>query len=97
MIDEIYAYKRKAYYYETDSMGIVHHSNYIRWMEEARVWILQQMGIPFAEMEKLGIMITVISAECRYKMPLTFDDEFTVIPKLTNFNGFQLEVILFRN
>ena len=30
-------YLHKVQYYETDKMGIAHHSNYIRWMEEARL------------------------------------------------------------
>ena len=33
-------YDHKVQYYETDGMGIVHHSNYIRWFEEARVDLL---------------------------------------------------------
>ena len=32
--DEEFCYEHRAQYYETDQMGIVHHSNYIRWMEE---------------------------------------------------------------
>ena len=38
------AYKRKVHYYETDQMGIVHHSNYIRWFEEARIDFLEKIG-----------------------------------------------------
>ena len=29
-------YMHEVQYYETDAMQIVHHSNYIRWFEEAR-------------------------------------------------------------
>ena len=39
-------------YYETDQMGVVHHSNYIRWFEEARVFFMDQMGFGYDEMEK---------------------------------------------
>ena len=39
-------YTKTAKYYETDQMGIIHHSNYIRWMEEARVDMLSQIGYP---------------------------------------------------
>ena len=38
------AYQHKVQYYETDKMGITHHSNYIRWMEEARIDFLEQLG-----------------------------------------------------
>ena len=40
----ITCYTRPIQYYETDRMGVVHHSNYIRWMEEARVAYLAQLG-----------------------------------------------------
>ena len=44
-------YVRKVQYYETDRMGIVHHSNYIRWMEEARTDVLEQIGLPYDKIE----------------------------------------------
>ena len=46
-------------YYETDRMNLVHHSNYVRWMEEARVDFLDQIGFPYAEMEKRGVISPV--------------------------------------
>ena len=52
-------YIRKVQYYETDRMGIVHHSNYIRWFEEARIFYMEKMGYSYSEMEKTGIMIPV--------------------------------------
>mgnify|MGYP002537819121 FL=1 len=45
-------YKRKAFYYETDRMDIIHHSNYVRWLEEARVDLMEQLGCPFHEIEE---------------------------------------------
>ena len=92
MIKEIFAYKRKVFYYETDKMGIVHHSNYIRMIEESRVSLLQQAGMPFEKIEEMGVMVPVLSAECSYKVPLRFDEEFAVIPKIESFNGLRLEV-----
>ena len=40
-------YTHQAQYYETDQMGIIHHSNYIRWMEEARIAYMDEMGFPY--------------------------------------------------
>ena len=45
-------YIHKVQYYETDKMGITHHSNYIRWMEEARINYLEQNGWPYDKLEK---------------------------------------------
>ena len=69
-------YRRKAYYYETDRMDIVHHSNYVRWLEETRVDLLEQIGCPFAEIEKRGLVSPVLSVETNYRFPVRFGDEF---------------------
>lgn len=85
-------YVRKANYYETDKMAIVHHSNYIRFLEEARIHMLEVAGYPLDKMEADGVWIPVLEAECCYKFPLRFGDEFEVIPKVTYFNGCKLEL-----
>ncbi len=85
-------YERKVFYYETDKMGIMHHSNYIRIFEETRVSFLEQAGMPFENIEALGIMMPVLSVDCRYKTPLRFDEPFAVYPKITKFNGTVLEL-----
>ena len=64
----ITCYTRPIQYYETDRMGVVHHSNYIRWMEEARVDFMNQCGLPYAKLEQRGIMMPVLSASCQYKV-----------------------------
>ena len=46
--------EHKVQYYETDGMGIVHHSNYIRWFEEARVDLLEQLGFGYDRIEEAG-------------------------------------------
>ena len=90
-------YRRKAYYYETDRMDIVHHSNYVRWLEEARVDFLGQIGCPFCEIEKRGIVSPVLSVETHYKFPVRFGDEFEVRCRLVKFNGcaFELDYEIF--
>ncbi len=85
-------YYHKVHYYETDKMGIVHHSNYIRWMEEARVDYLDQIGAGFAQMEARGILSPVVSVECRYLRPCRFDDRVRIEVKLTEFKGVSLKV-----
>ena len=56
-------------YYETDQMGIVHHSNYIRYFECGRVAMLKDLGLPVEKLEEAGVMLPVVSVECRYKVP----------------------------
>ena len=72
------SYKHKVNYYETDKMGITHHSNYIRFMEEARVYFLEQIGWGYDKFEEKGIISPVVSVTCNYKHTSTFTDEIEV-------------------
>ena len=67
-------YVHKVNYYETDKMGLTHHSNYIRFMEEARVDWLDQLGFGFDKIEAENVFSPVISVTCEYKRPTTFKD-----------------------
>lgn len=71
-------YSRDVFYYETDKMGIVHHSNYVRYMEEARIRALDCIGYNFKEIEDTGLVSPVVSVSVRYIHPLKFGDTFTV-------------------
>lgn len=84
---EITVYQHKAQYYETDQMGIVHHSNYIRWMEEARSDLLEQAGAGYGEMEAMGIISPVISVSCSYKSMTRFGDTVVIDTRVTSYNG----------
>ena len=72
------AYRHEVHYYETDKMGITHHSNYVRWMEEARIDFLDQLGWSFIKLEQEGIVSPVMSLECVYKKTTTFPDVVSV-------------------
>lgn len=71
-------YVHKVNYYETDKMGITHHSNYIRFMEEARIDFLDQIGFSFDKIEAQGIASPVISVSCSYIKTTTFADELFI-------------------
>ena len=87
-----FVYAHKVQYYETDAMQIVHHSNYIRWMEEARLEYLSHVGLPYDEMEEEGIIIPVLSASCEYKMATRYGETVTIIPQIEKFNGLRFSV-----
>lgn len=89
---EIKPYERGVHYYETDQMGIVHHSNYIRWFEEARTDFLEQIGMPYDKIEEEGILIPVLGVSCKYKSAIRFGDMVCVYLKVTYFNGVRFRV-----
>lgn len=85
-------YIHKVQYYETDMMGITHHSNYIRWMEEARIAYLDEIGCSYGKMEKEGIISPITSVECKYKRTTTFEDVVTIEPKIVEFKGVKIKL-----
>lgn len=85
-------YIHKVNYYETDKMGITHHSNYIRWMEEARIDFLEQIGFSYDKLEKDGIISPVIAVECDYKMSTTFGDNIEIQVEIEEFKGVKLVI-----
>ena len=86
-------YERKINYYETDSMKIVHHSNYIRFMEESRTYSLSKVGLPYSKMEEEGILIPVLSVSCEYKKPARYDDTILIDVKVKEYTGVKLIMI----
>lgn len=79
-------YTHKVNYYETDKMAITHHSNYIRFMEEARVYFLEKIGYPFDKIEEEGIVSPVIRVEYNYRKTTTFANVISIdvkVEKLT--------------
>ena len=79
---ETIPYRHEVKYYECDRMGITHHSNYVRFMEEARVDWMDQLGYGFDRMEAEGVVSPVVSVECRYKHPTTFKDTIEISVKV---------------
>lgn len=84
------AYIHRVQYYETDKMGITHHSNYIRWMEEARVAFLAEIGWDYAKLEEMGIVSPVLNISCDYKKTTTFSDEISIDVTIREFRGVKL-------
>lgn len=68
------AYLHRVQYYETDQMGVVHHSNYIRWFEEARTAVMGDAGVGYDEVERRGYLSPVLSAQCRYLQSMRFGE-----------------------
>ena len=87
-----YIYERKINYYETDRMGVVHHSNYIRYMEEARCGWMEALGIPMSLLEERGFTIPTLEVNCRYLYHVTSGDVITVAPVITAYNGVRMTV-----
>ena len=70
----IFKHSIRVPYAHTDQMKFVYYANYLVYMEMARSELLREIGIPYSDMEKRGIMLPVVVAHCEYKRPAHFDD-----------------------
>ena len=66
-------------YYETDQMGVVHHSNYIRYFECGRSDMMQKAGLPVHKIEEAGIVMPVVAVNCRYRLPARLGDRLRIV------------------
>ncbi len=86
-------YKHYVQYYETDKMGITHHSNYIRFMEEARLDFFKQIGFDYLDFERLGIVSPVIGLNnIKFKKPSTVGDVLDIEVSVIGYKGYALTV-----
>ena len=88
----MFVYTRKAQYHETDKMGIIHHSNYIKWMEEARIAFMDSLGFGFAKVEQLGLVSPVAGISISYKHPVKFDDTVEIAVSISRYSGVVQEI-----
>lgn len=85
-------YEHKVQYYETDQMGCVHHSNYIRWFEEARTAYLEEMNMGYDKMEAAGILSPVLEVEAKYRSMTHYGDTVKIGMDIEKYNGIRLQL-----
>lgn len=76
-------YERAVNYYETDQMAVVHHSNYIRYFEEARISFMAQIGCPYDALEREDIISPVLAVSCKFMQPVRFGETVQIRVRLT--------------
>ena len=73
-----FEHKLRVEYHHTDQMGIVHHSNYIKFFEAARTEWLRVAGMTYAEMERRGVMMPIVDVHVKYRQPAYYDEVLSV-------------------
>ena len=77
----------RVIYADTDAMGVVYHTNYIKWFEVGRCELLRSIGYPYARLEEEGILLPVAECCCRYKLPAVYDDMLEVTARISELKG----------
>ena len=80
-------------YAETDAQGVVHHSNYLVWCEEARSDFLRQQGLPYSDLEKEGFFVVVTEVAVTYRSPAFYEDRISIETRLVKARGRLLEFV----
>lgn len=73
-------------------MGMVHHANYLKWFEEARLDFMSQLGLSYAEMEQNGVFLPVLEIHCQYLQKVVFGETVVVASTLTAYSGIRFEM-----
>lgn len=86
-------YERFAQYYETDQMGIIHHANYVHWIEEARVAVMEEIGFGYEKMEAMGIFCPVLGVTTEYKRMVRFNERVVIECRVAEYTGLKLTLV----
>lgn len=73
--------KVRVLYADTDAMGVVYHTNYIRWFELGRNELMRQLGVAYTELEKLSLNLPLTKVSCNYLISARYDQLLTVETK----------------
>lgn len=83
--------RKRIYYYDTDSGGVVYYANYLKYLEEARTEYLEERGLFIKDLAKQGVMFVVAHQEIDYKSPSFYGDELKIDTQITDVSGVRLE------
>lgn len=70
--------KVRVLFADTDAMGVVYHTNYIKWFELGRNELMRQLGVPYTELSKLGLDLPLINVSCEYLKFAVYDQLLTI-------------------
>ncbi|MCI6714505.1 MAG: acyl-CoA thioesterase [Lachnospiraceae bacterium] len=89
---KIVPYEHHTKYHETDQQGIIHHSNYVKWMEDARMNLMEQLGLGYKQMETMELMSPVLSMSIEFRSVVKFDDTVVIDTQLISYDGYKMEI-----
>ncbi|MBI5365315.1 MAG: acyl-CoA thioesterase [Planctomycetes bacterium] len=90
-------HRLRVRYAETDQMGVVHHANYLLYLEESRTRLMAERGCSYAELERRGIGLPVRRLELRFRRPAVYEEELVVRTRVQSLRAasitFESEVV----
>jgi acyl-CoA thioester hydrolase len=78
-------------YAEVDRMGLLHHANYLVYLEQARIDLLRSAGFSYKDLEDQGYYLVLTRVEIRYRRPAGFDDLLTIRVRVDRVTGARID------
>lgn len=78
-------------YQETDQMGVVYHANYLNWFEIGRTELIRSLGMPYHKIEEKGLLLPVIDAELKFRLPAKYDDLITIRTRVEDYTHLRMQ------
>lgn len=78
-------------YQETDQMGVVYHANYLNWFEIGRTELIRSLGMPYHKIEEHGLLLPVIDAELKFRVPAKYDDLLTIRTRIEDYTHLRMQ------
>ena len=85
------SFKTRVYYYDTDKMGVVYHSNYLKWMEIGRTEYFRDMPISYDDIEKMGYILAIRKVDIEYINSAKYDDIIEIVVEVKKINNIKIE------
>ncbi len=92
-LNKVYKKFHRVYYYETDKMGRVYHSNYLKWMEETRTEFLRSKNIRYKDLEEKGIFLPVTEVGIKYLRPVEYDENIMIKLSIVELNRIKVKFL----
>ena len=89
---KIVPYEHHTKYHETDQQGIIHHSDYVKWLEDARMNLMEQLGLGYKQMETMELMSPILSMSIEFRSVVKFDDTVVIDTQLIAYDGYKMEI-----
>jgi acyl-CoA thioester hydrolase len=83
--------KKKIYYHDTDSGGVVYYANYLKYLEEARTEFLAENGISVGRCAQEGTLFVVSRQEIDYKLPSVYQDTLSIETRIAEVSAARIE------
>ena len=85
------SFKTRVYYYDTDKMGVVYHSNYLKWMEIARTEYFRDMPITYNNIEEMGYVLAIRKVDIEYINSAKYDDIIEIFVEIKKIDNIKIE------